>query len=171
MAPDNFKNGAQYCFNKLIACYFLSQFEFCLSFSLSLISTSVTQHCCKCCNLSVGITFNEWFSTNKMCLKNNIQIYVVRTSNDRVSTTCDLYCCFLSQCEALHTCSSGFQIATMWYCDLHVKVMPGAAFTKGKCDQCGSSQKGRDVVANSQLALCWMCNSPRMRCTRRVTPL
>ena len=41
-----------------------------------------------------------------------------------------IYCCLLSQCEALRTCRSGFPIATKWCCDQDVEVVPGAAFTK-----------------------------------------
>ena len=36
---------------------------------------------------------------------------IVRTSNYRVITACDLYCCLLPQREALRTCRSGFPIA------------------------------------------------------------
>ena len=39
-------------------------------------------------------------------------IYVARTSNNRVISLGELYCCFLPQCEALRTCRSGFPIAT-----------------------------------------------------------
>jgi len=39
-------------------------------------------------------------------------IYVVRTSNNRVITACDLYCCLLPHCEALDACCSGFPITT-----------------------------------------------------------
>ena len=35
-------------------------------------------------------------------------IYVARTSNNGVIAAHDLYCCLLSQCEALGTCRSGF---------------------------------------------------------------
>ena len=35
-------------------------------------------------------------------------IYMARTSNNRVIAAHDLYCCLLSQCEALRTCRSGF---------------------------------------------------------------
>ena len=35
-------------------------------------------------------------------------IYVARTSNNRVTLSGDFYCCLLPQCEALHTCRSGF---------------------------------------------------------------
>jgi len=34
-----------------------------------------------CCNLSVGIVLNVWFTTNGMCAKNNTHMYVARTSN------------------------------------------------------------------------------------------
>ena len=40
---------------------------------------------------------------------------MARTSNNRVITACDLYCCLLPQCEALRTCRSGFSNATVWY--------------------------------------------------------
>jgi len=70
-----------------------------------------------CCNLSVGVALNVWFTTNGMCAKNNIHTYVARTSNNkwswrvishdtsmwtiernyqharRVIMACDLYCC------------------------------------------------------------------------------
>ena len=46
-----------------------------------------------------------------MCVKNNTHIYVARTSNNRVISSGDLYCCLLPQCEALRTCHSGFLIA------------------------------------------------------------
>jgi len=36
-----------------------------------------------CCNISVGIALNVRFATNGMCAKNNIQIYVAQTSNNR----------------------------------------------------------------------------------------
>jgi len=38
---------------------------------------------------------------------------VARTSNNRVISSGDLYCCLLPRCEALHTCRLGFPIATM----------------------------------------------------------
>jgi len=40
-------------------------------------------------------------------------IHVARTSNNRVIMACELYCCLLSQCEALRICRSGFPIATL----------------------------------------------------------
>ena len=56
-------------------------------------------------------------------------------------------------------------VARMW------KVVPGAASTKRMCDQCCSLQKGGDVVATSPLALRWLCDSPRMGCAQRITPI
>ena len=44
--------------------------------------------------------------------ENNTDIYVARTSNNRVIVARELYCCLLPQCEALRTCRSGFLIAT-----------------------------------------------------------
>jgi len=41
-------------------------------------------------------------------------IYVARTSNNRVISSGDPYCCLLPQCEALRTCRSGFPIATLY---------------------------------------------------------
>jgi len=37
---------------------------------------------------------------------------VARTSNNRVISPGDLYCCLLPRCEALRVCRSGFPIAT-----------------------------------------------------------
>ena len=68
-----------------------------------------------CCNLSAGVALNVQFTTNGMCVKNNTPIYVARTSNNRVISSGDLYCCLLPQCEALRTCHSGFPIATEWW--------------------------------------------------------
>jgi len=56
--------------------------------------------------------------------------YVARTSRNRMSTTWDLYCCLLPQCEPLRTCCSGFPIITKWPFDQDVMVVPGATFTK-----------------------------------------
>jgi len=87
-----------------------------------------------CCNLSVDVALNVRFTMNGMCVKNNTHMYVVRTSNNRVISLGDLYCCLLPQCEALRTCCSGFPIATKWCCDQDVKVVPSAAFTKRTWD-------------------------------------
>ena len=79
---------------------------------------SCGRHAC-CCNLSVRVALNVQFTTNGMCAKNNTHLHVARTSNNIVSTTCDLCCCLLPQCEALHTCRSGFPIATVLAAWLH----------------------------------------------------
>ena len=55
---------------------------------------------CICCNQSVGVALNVWFTTNGMFAKNNTHIHVARTSNNRVITACDLCCCLLPQCDA-----------------------------------------------------------------------
>jgi len=90
-----------------------------------------------CCNLSVGVALNAWFTTNRICAKNNT-IYMWREQatmkwswrvssavtdmwmierNDwrtpRVIAAYDLYCCLLPQCETLRTCHSGFPIAKL----------------------------------------------------------
>ena len=51
-------------------------------------------------------------------------IHMAQTSNNRVISSGDLYCCLLPQCEALRTCRSGFPIAT-----LHVSDEGFTAFT------------------------------------------
>jgi len=40
-------------------------------------------------------------------------IYVAQKNNNRVVMACELYCCLLPQCEALHICHSGYSIATL----------------------------------------------------------
>jgi len=92
-----------------------------------------------CCNLSGGVALIVWFTTNGMCVKNNTPfIYVARTSNNRVTMACELYCRLLPQCKALRICRSGFLIATKWCCDQDVKVVRSSAFTQRTCDRCGS---------------------------------
>jgi len=66
-----------------------------------------------CCNLSVMVALNVRFTTNGMCVKNNTHIYLARTSNNRLIVACDLYCCLLPKCEALHTSRSSFLISTL----------------------------------------------------------
>ena len=146
----------------------ISQFAFYLSLSLLVISRSLVQLCCKCCNHSVSVVLNVGFATNRMYVKNNTHIYLSQTSRNRMSTTWDLYCCLLPQCEALHPCHLGFPITTKWCFDHDVKVVPGATFTKRMCDRCSSQQKGEDVVATSQLMLRWKRDSPQMGCAQRA---
>ena len=78
-----------------------------------------------CCNLSVVFALNAWFTMNGMCAKNNTNIYVAQTSNNRVISSGDLYCCLQPQCEALHTCHLGFPIATNKLCKNIVISMCG----------------------------------------------
>ena len=66
-----------------------------------------------CCNLSGSVALIAWFTTNRMCVKNSTILYVARASNSKRDCEHDLYCCLLPQCEALHTCRSGFPIATV----------------------------------------------------------
>jgi len=46
-----------------------------------------------CCNLSIGVALNVRFTMNGMCTKNNTQIHVVWTNNNRVIVVYELYCC------------------------------------------------------------------------------
>ena len=66
-----------------------------------------------CCNLSGGVALIVWFTTNRMCVKNNTIIYVARASNSKRECEHDLYCCLLPRCEALRTCRSGFPTITI----------------------------------------------------------
>ena len=47
------------------------------------------------------------------CARRTKYMYVARTSNNRVISSGDLYCCLVARCEALRTCRSGFPIATL----------------------------------------------------------
>jgi len=93
MALDKLKNSAQCCFRlfdcKLFILKFF-QFAFYLSLSLSIISTSLAQPCCKYCNLAITVVLNVQFTMNKMLVKNSTHVCVVRTGRNRMSTTCDL---------------------------------------------------------------------------------
>jgi len=68
------------------------------------------------CNLSVVVALQVRFTSSGMCVKSNTQIYVARTSNNRVISSGELYCCLLLQCEALYTCQSSFSIGTEEIC-------------------------------------------------------
>ena len=134
MAPNRLETGAQCCFNKSDCRLFISkfsQFAFYLFLTPLVISKNLAQLCCKYCNLSVSVVLNVRFATNRMYVKNNTHIYVSQTSRNRMSTTWDLYCCLLPQCdcEALHICCPGFPITTKWCFDQDVKVVPGVTFT------------------------------------------
>jgi len=86
------------------------------SWSLNTIPT-VANRKGYCCNLSVGMAMNRAFiAMNRMRTKNSTHIYMSWTSNNGLIAVHDLYCCLMTQCEALHTCCSGFPITTQWYC-------------------------------------------------------
>jgi len=96
--------------------------------SLSFISKYLAQHCCKFCSFSVDVVVNMRFTANGMCVKN--KTHVAQTSRNKMSTTWNLYCCLVPQCEALRTCCSAFPITTKWFFDQDVKVAPGTTHKK-----------------------------------------
>jgi len=83
-----------------------------------------------CCKLSVGIALKVRFTTKGMYAKTNTQIYVTRTSNNRVISSGYLYCCLLPQCEALHICCSSFPIATQEMYETYFLVFRIPQYTK-----------------------------------------
>jgi len=87
----------------------------------------------------LSIVLNVRFTTNGMWVMNNTR--VARTSRYKISTTWDLYCCLVPQCEGLATCCSAFPITTKWCFDEDVKVVPGTTFTKRTCNRCGLLKK------------------------------
>jgi len=89
-----------------------------------------------------------------------IYSYVAPTSNNRVISSGDLHCCLLPQCEALHTCRSGFLIATKWCCDHDGKVMPDAAFTKRTCNRC-CCNLSVEVALNVRISMNGMCTKDK----------
>jgi len=99
----------------------------------------------------LSVVVNVRFATNGMCVKNNT--HVARTSRNKISTTWDLHCCLVPQCEALRTCCSAFLITTKWCFKQDVKVVPSTTSTKITCNGCVSLQKRGDVVATYRLAL------------------
>ena len=136
------KNGAQCCFNNFDCRLFrskFSQFAFYLSLLLSVISESLAQPCCKCCNLSASVLLNVQLTTNGMCVKTNTHIYVTRRSRNTMSTTCDLYCCLLPQCEALCTC--------LLRLSNHNKLVLSALTSMWMWFQVQPSQKGHAICA------------------------
>ena len=86
----------------------------------------LAQPLCRCSSLSVSIVLNVRFTTNGMWVMNNTR--VAWTSRHKISTTWDLYCCLVPQCEGLLTCCSAFPITTKWFFDQDVKVVPGTTF-------------------------------------------
>jgi len=51
---------------------------------------------------------------------------------------CELYCCLLPQCEALHLPLGLSDRNKKWCCDQDVKVVLCETFTKSTCDRCSS---------------------------------
>jgi len=60
--------------------------------------------CSCCCNLSGGVALIVWFTTNGMCVKNNIIIYVARASNSKKD--CDVKALPILTCERLNVTRS-----------------------------------------------------------------
>ena len=94
-------------------------------------------------------------------------IYVAQTSNNRVISAGDLYCCLLPKCEALHTCRSGFSD-----CNTMV-LLPGCG---GRAEFSLHTRNVRsvwfvvkrgDIVATSLVALRLLFDSPQTGCARR----
>ena len=109
-----------------------SQFAFYLSLSLSVISKSLAQLCCKCCNYSISVVVNVRLATNGMYVKNNTHINVSQISRNRMSTTFFIVPnffigIFIAPCchsVKLCICCLGFPITTKWCFDQDVKVQP-----------------------------------------------
>ena len=110
---------------------------------------------------------NVWYTTNGLSVNNNNNIYVVQTSRNRMNNSCDLCCCLLPQCLALHTCFSGFPIeksgavTTMWrWCQVQ-RSQKECAIGAVHC-------KMEGCWCNLQMALLWMCDSLWTGCARRT---
>jgi len=62
------------------------------------------------------------------CVLRIAQTNVAQTSNERVSMTCDLYCCLLSQHEALWAFRAAeikiFKAFALWHCINNIYAMP-----------------------------------------------
>jgi len=66
-----------------------------------------------CYNHSAGVALKCAVHHERDVGEEQYHIYVAWTSNNRVIAACELYCYLLPQCEALHSCNSGFPIATI----------------------------------------------------------
>jgi len=66
-----------------------------------------------CYNHSAGVVLKCAVHHERNVREEKHPFYTARTSSNRVIVACDLYCCLLPQCEALHTCRSGFPIAAV----------------------------------------------------------
>jgi len=91
--------------------------EGCARFSLHTKNVRSVQFVVKrrgcCCNHSAGIGLECAVQHKGNVHEEKHYIFVARTSNNRVISSGDLYCCLLPQCDALCTCHSGFPIATV----------------------------------------------------------
>ena len=65
-----------------------------------------------CCHHSTGVALICTVHHEQNVNKEQHHKYVLWTSNNRVMSSGELYCCLLPQCKALRTCRSGFPIAT-----------------------------------------------------------
>jgi len=130
MASDKLENAATCCFSKIDYRLFMSFFQFALNLcrTLSVIATSLTQPCCKCCTLSLSVVLKVWFTINEMWMKNNTYcMYIWHKRAEREWARClSSVACFHS---ALRTCRSNFPVTTKWCRDQDVKVVPSATFT------------------------------------------
>jgi len=177
--PIKLENGIQCCSNKFDCRLFISkfsQFAFYLSLLQPVISKSVAQPFCKFCSLSVNILLNVRFTTNGMCVMNNSR--VARTSRNKISTTWDLYCSLVPQCEDLCTCYSAFPVTTKWCFNPHVKMVPGTTFTKQTCNRYGLLEIRGMLLQPLHWKCGWRCiesvvfacpmheNDQRWTCTR-----
>ena len=66
-----------------------------------------------CCNLSGGVAFIVWFTTNGMCAKKNTIYAWHEQAIRREIATHDLYCCLLSWWELCTHAARAFLIATV----------------------------------------------------------
>jgi len=98
---------------------------------------------------------NVRFTTNGVCAKEKHHIIFLRTSNNRVIAARKIYLCLVPQCEALCTaCHSSFPIATKWYCDQDVKVVPSQKERAICADRC---KKDVVMIVAKRQPLDWRC--------------
>jgi len=174
MVHDGLETGSQCCFNKFDSRLFisrLSQFAFCLSLSLSVISKSLAQFCWKCCNHSVSVvlcwmcdsprTGCTWRTTPIYMCHKQAELEWARRGISGVAWCHSEKLCIFVAWASHHNkvvlwpeCEGGAR------CNLHKENLR---------DRCGSLQKRGDVVATSQLMLRWKCDSPQMGCAQRAT--
>jgi len=112
------------CFLSVRMSFLLCSFTDLLKTNLAIIEASRPTH--------------AWCTTNGMCAKNRTYIYVVRTSNNRVSTVYGFYCCLLPQCEALR----GPPIATLCYKKI-IKCLARSDLITGKTWKAAKQERFR----------------------------